>query len=304
MYMNYLDTLAKTANQKRLAASSQTFSFWYKYWKQTLLERAVHVFTIDTEGEIPYRAVEKILLLNGSVGITDKYRGSKGKLAAFFGENCGDVTAYYDLYKDYAFNSPVDSRVLRVNKDIIMGWNNSTKTSIEPMLHTFAVLLAHTDVSIINKLINSREKSVAVAGNKTQLQSLQNYRNDLANGKVTPIYDPALSFVDFKTFPSSSDMNLLELEEFKKSTLDMFLNFIGVKTNIEKKGNLIEAEANANDSMLIFNLEDMGECWQKLVDEVNEKYGRNWTLRKSEAIDYEDADEDYEEEDDDEDSDD
>lgn len=298
MYMNYLDILSKTANQRRLAASSQTFTFWYKYWKQTLLEKAIHVFTVDTQGEIPFRAVEKILLLNGSVGITDKYRGSKGKLAAFFGENCGETTAYYDLYKDFSYNSPVDSRVLRVNKDIVMGWNNSTKTSIEPMLHTFAVLLAHTDVSIINKLINCREKSVAIAGNKTQLQSLQNYRNDLANGKVTPIYDPALSFVDFKTFPSTADMSLSELETFKKDTINLFLNFIGVKTNIEKKGNLIEAEANANDSMLVFNLEDMEECWQKLVDDVNEKYGRNWELRKSKAIDYEGG-EDYDEDSDD-----
>lgn len=298
MYNNYLDLVAKSANQKRLAAGSQSFSFWYKYWKQTLLEKVIHVFTIDTKCEIPFRQVEKILLLNGSVGITDKYRGSKGRLAAFYGENCGEVTVYYDLYKDFSYNSPVDSRVLRVNKDIIMGWNNSTKTGVEPLLHTFAVILAHADVSIINKLINSREKSVAIAGSKAQLQSLQNYRNDLANGKVAPIYDPALSFVDFKTFPSASDLSLSELEEFKKDTINMFLNFIGVKTNVEKKGNLIEAEANANDSMLIFNLEDMEECWQKLVDDVNEKYGRNWELKKSKAIDYERSDVDVEERDD------
>lgn len=287
MYVGYIDNLAKTSNQKRLAASSQTFTFWYKYWKNALLEKAIHTRTIDTKGEIPFRATEKILLLNGTVGCTDKYRGSKGKLAVFYGENCGDTTAYYDLYKDYSYNSPIDSRVLKVNKDIVMGWNNSTKSSAEPLFHTFAVLLAHADVSIINKLINSREKSVAIAGNKAQLTALQNYRNDLANGKVTPIYDPALAFVDFKTFPSTNDMSLQELQEFKKDTLNMFLNWIGVKTSIEKKGNLIADEVAANDSLLMFNLEDMDDCWQKFVDDVNAMFGRNWEFKKSKHLNYE-----------------
>lgn len=287
MYQGYLELYGQNNEKKRLASGSQSFSFWYRYWKNQLFELCVHLFIWDTQDEIPNTEIEKIVMWGGTCGLTNKYRASKGRMGAFNGENCGKPTIYYDLWQDYQIHCPTGSRVLKINKYIVMLMNNSCKGSIEPLIHSFAVLLAHTDVSIINKLINAREKAVPIAGSKSQLRALENYRNDLANGKVTPIYDPALSFVDFKTMPSSNDMNLAELQEFKRGTMEMFLNMIGVKTSHEKKGNMIAEEVAANDTMLVFNIDDMFACRQKACEEVNALFDRNWSVKKSDCIDYE-----------------
>lgn len=287
MYQGYLELYGQAnSNQKRLASGSQSFSFWYRYWKNNLFEQTVHIFVWDTNNEIPNTEIEKITMWNGTSGVTDKYKNSKGHMGVFNGVNCGKPTIYFDLWQDYQIISPLDSRILKINKDVVMIMNNSCKTSVEPLIHTFAVLLAHTDVSIINKLINAREKAVPIAGSKSQLRALENYRSDLANGKVTPIYDPALSFVDFKTIPSSNDMNLAELQEFKRTTLEMFLNAIGIKTSHEKKGNMIEEEVAANDSLIVFNIDDMFNCRKTACDEINALFGRDWSVKKSECIDY------------------
>lgn len=286
MYKGYLENLYDTTKGKKISASSQSFSFWYKYWKNALFNMAIHIFEFDTQGEVPNTEIEKILMSNGTIGATDKMPRSKGKIVVFYGNETGEPTYYFDMWKDYQVVSPKWSKVLKINRDVVVGWNNSTKMSIEGLIHTTAVELAHTDVSILNYMINSREKSVPIAGNRQQLEELKKYRENLSNGAVTPIYSKGMAMVDFVTAPSSSTSDLSELFEFKRNTLEMFLQNIGVKTNHEKKANLIEDEVSANDSLLVFNTEDMLARRQEFVDNVNKLFGRKWTVKKSKSLNY------------------
>lgn len=286
MYRGYLENLNDLLEEQKISPSTQSFNFWYRYWKNALYDIIVHIFKWNTNGEIPNTEIEKILMRSGTIGITDKAPKNQGKLVAYFGNECGAPTLYFDMWKKYQVLSPKWSRVLTINKDIAVGWNTSTKMSAEALIHTVAVELAHTDVSIINYLINSREKSVPIAGSKAQLKELEKYRENLSNGAVTPIYSPAMKLSDFKTIPSSGTANLAELFEFKRNTIELFLQNVGIKTSHEKKGNMIEEEVSANDRLLIFNTEDMFERRKDLRDAVNNLFGRNWTVEKDEALNY------------------
>ena len=286
MYRGYLENLYDMTKGKKISASSQSFSFWYRYWKNILFGMVIHIFKWDTQGEVPNTEIEKIMMSNGTIGATNKAPKMNGKVAVYYGNETGAPTSYFDMRKQYQVESPGWSKVLTINKDIVVGWNNSLKMSMEALIHTAAVELAHTDVSILNYMINSREKSVPIAGNKQQLAELQKYRENLSNGSVTPIYSKGMAMVDFVTAPSSSNSDLSELFEFKKNTIEMFLQNIGVKTNHEKKANLIEDEVSANDSLLVFNTEDMMARREEFRDNVNKLFGRNWKFEKSKSLNY------------------
>lgn len=287
-YLSSFDSMAQSITGKRLGASAQSLQFWYKYWKAALYEKTLNLFVWDTQGEIPAKEIEKLLLVGGIVCVTDKYRGSKGKLAVFNATFADGVTVYYDLFKNVAFNSPIDSRILTINKNCVAGFNNSTFQGIEALLHSYAILLAHTEVTIINKLINEREKYVATGASRKDVEIWRNYRQSLVSGAVGSLQDRGLQSIDIKSFPNSSNMSLSELFDFKRSTIEMFLNSIGIRTSHEKKGNMIEEEISANDSMLIFNISDMEECREQLRDDVNKMYSKNWTVKKNDCLNYDD----------------
>ena len=66
--------------------------------------------------------------------------------------------------------------------------------------------------------------------------------------------------------------------------MDSFYNDIGVKTGYSKKGNMIQEEVEANDSMLLLNISDMLDSRKKGVEKVNAMYGTNWSVKLAEGL--------------------
>lgn len=268
---------------KQLAKNSGTFADGYDYWKDVLLEKTVKLFKWGNTFEVPSYEIELALMLNGSAGITDKY---KKKLSVFNGRYCGEPTQYYDVYKSYSVYSPVYSAILDTEKDVVVVKNNSLRNSIYPLVHRYAIMLAHTEVSFVNTLINGRDKNPAMVSTSQQKAAVEEYRNNLCNGKVTPILDPAFSGVEFASVASTSDLSIKDLMETRQNLIDSFLNEIGVKTSFNKKGNMIADEVSANDTMLILNLSDMLESRKIGCEEINKRFGTNWTVDLSPELKY------------------
>lgn len=285
--MNIYDYLGKSLKNKRLAKESFTFQFLYECWLQHLVERAMRLFVLNTD-PVPSKEVVFCLLLNGTCGVTDKY---KGMLGAYNGYYCGTPTIYYDMYEDYAVHSPVYADVLKVDKDVIVIDNNACRTSIYPIAHRYATMLAHTEVSIVNTLVNGRDSGgIPIASTEAQKQAIQNYRNSLFNGKVTSILDPAFSGVKFAGVSKNTALSVGELMELRTNLLSSYYNDLGVKTSKEKKGNMIVEEVNANESMLLLNISDMLHSWELGFDKVNDKYGTEWTVELAPELNYVDKD--------------
>lgn len=289
-YTGYYDEMLSRMNMKKSTAAAASLQYWYKYYKTSLFQRILPLFDWNTQNEIPDREIEKTLLLGGMACVTDKYKSSRGKLAVFHADFAGEPTVYYDRYKQVAFNCPLDARILTIDKDASIGFNNSTHTGVDALIHSFAIILAHTEVTIVNMLINSRENYVATGSTSKDVEIWRQYRNQLVSGAVGALQDRGIQSIDVKTFPSNTSISIAELQEFKKNTIEMFLNMCGIKTTHEKRGNMIKEEVDANDSMLIFNLEDMLTCRVEFCNRVNEMYDRNWSVCKAKCIDYESTD--------------
>lgn len=271
-------------NMNKLARESGTFAGAYEYWRNVLSERAMHLFHWKNTYEVPEHEIELCIMFNGISGVTDKY---KKKLSIFNGNMCGNPTQYYDIFEDFAVHSPIYTDILKIGKEIVVIKNNSLRNSIYPLVHRYAIMLAHTEVSLINTLINGRDSGgIPIASTESQKQAIENYRNSLCNGKVTSILDPAFSGVQFLSVNKNTTLSIKDLMEVRQNLLESFYADLGVKSSREKKGNMIDAEVHANDSMLMLNLSDMLENRQKGCEEVNKLFGTHWEVELAPELQY------------------
>lgn len=275
--MSYIDNYLNANRQiTRLAKEGGTFSDGYEYWKEILFERAIKLFKWENTYEIEPHELEVILMMNGSCGVTDKY---KKILSAFNGQYAGEPTQYFDRYFDYSVFSPVYSDILKIGKEIEVIRNTATMTSIYPLVHRYAIMLAHTETSLVNTLINGRDSGgIPVASTNAQVEAINNYRNNLCNGRVGAILDPAFSGVQFLSVDKNTVLNIKDLIEVRENLLNSYYNDLGVKTAWNKKGNMINEEVEANNSMLLLNLDDMLEQRQRGCEKINKMYGTNWSV--------------------------
>lgn len=281
MFLN--DYLKANTSIKSILKTAGTFESGYDYWSNYLTERVLRLFKWEgvEESGIPAREIEIALMLGGSCGVTDKY---KNILSVFSGYYAGSPTQYYDVYKKYSVHSPVFSKVLTIGRDVVVGRNNTVMNDVLPLIHRYAMMLSHIEVTFVDVLIDGRTSQVGVASTEGQRVALENYRNSLCNGKVKPIMDPAFSGVQFIDLKGQTGMALKELVETRENILNSFYSDIGVKTAWNKKGNMIREEVEASDGLMLFNLNDMLRCRQILADEVNEMYGTNWSVDIAEEL--------------------
>ena len=258
----------------------------YKFWSENLFERIMRLFVWTNTGDekqgIDPRHIESILLLNGSVGITDKNK----KLTAYYGDYNG-VGAYYDEFPFYMVRSPLYAGNHTIGKDIVVIRNNKLANSVYHLIHHYAIALAHADVSLVTMLVNDRSHAIASVSTAKQKNVVDQYRNGLYNGKLGTIVDPAFMGVKWENIQASGGIGLQELMETRENLLNEFLNAVGVKTVWNKKGNMIADEVGGNDAMLVLNLADMLECRQKGAEQVNKMYGTSWRVDKAPELDYE-----------------
>lgn len=273
--MGYLSSYLTNTSQKILIKESGTFTDGYDFWAENLFERSLKLFKWNTP-EVEPHEIEVCLMGNGSLGATDRYENT---LSVYNGHQCGDPTQYYDRYKSYSVHSPVYSDILLIDKEVAVIRNNAIMSSVYPLVHRYAVMLAHVETSFVNTLINGRDSGgVPVASTQAAKTALETYRNNLCNGRVMPILDPAFSAVEFKGVDKNSPLNIRELIEVRENLIDSFYNDIGVKTSFTKKGNMISEEVEADNSKLLLNLSEMLYQRQIGAEKVNKLFGTNWSV--------------------------
>lgn len=291
--MNF-DSIIKNANLNRLSKSASTFAANYRFWINYLFERTMLLFKWENLSKDPdvfglslsQKEIEIPLMANGMCAV---YSGkeTKGEPLPFFADFSGEPTLFYDTKKSLSISSPIFSGVFEIGTEVALIGNTSTYTSLYPLINRYAILLAHMEVSLINTLINGRDSGgIPVASTESQRQSIMAYRDSLCTGKVGVIMDPAFLGVDFKGISKNTTLSVLELVEAMDNTLEGFYNAIGVRTTWKKKGNMIQEEIQANDSMVLLNISDMLESRKRGCEMVNNLFGTNWTVEKVSILEY------------------
>lgn len=223
--------------------------------------------------------IEKILFMNGVCSIVDVGK-SDIELTAFF---CNEFepTYYYDVFKKRTINSPILAKTVNDSTSVLV-WNNNTKSPCMPTIDIYAEQLTHIDLSIRNVAINMREPlNIPTASTNKMFSILTNYRKKLFRGDYEPIQDGGLvqcQFVKGEKIDSNSLSNLIESR--KKLLLD-FYNTFGIRTGIEKKGNVIEDEITSSEPMLRINIDDMLSLRECACEKIYELWGIKTTVERS-----------------------
>lgn len=268
---------------------SSSFKLAYSYWVNNLFERISRLFTWtgtgdDWQGGIDPIHIEKNLLLYGQTGICIH----EDVLTAFAGSYSG-VSVYYDRYPYFLVRSPKYSGLKTIGKDIAIIRNNSNETNMTHLCHRYAIMLAHAEVTLVTMLVNARVSSVPTVNNNKEKTLIDQWRNGVYNGKIGTVVDSGFLSVRWQDVNLQNGVNIKDLWEVRENLLCSFYHDIGVRTTQTKKGNLIEAEVQANDSMLLLNINDMLDARKRGADMVNRMYGTNWTVDKCEELQYDNA---------------
>lgn len=252
----------------------------YNFWLENLFERIMRLFKYNNIDSVLPKEIEQRLLINGHCAIA-LY---ENKLTAFYGE-FSTPTIYFDEFEKYSVFSPIYAKTLEIGKDCIIIENNALKNPCIELCEHYATLLAHLDISLINALVNMRDSNgIPVASTQKELEVLRNYRKKLYSGEVVPILDSAFSMTKFVQTGDSNKTDIKAFIETRKNLLDCFYNDIGVKTSYDKKGNMIREEVDANDNMLLFNIQDMLDSRKKCIEKVNEFFSTNIQIELAEGV--------------------
>lgn len=290
---NYVDMDTKEGKEiSKLARESCTFNAFYEYWRDELFERIMRLFvwenTYTLEDNrvvgIKPKEIEQRLLLQGHCGIS--VLQGETELTAFFGNYFG-VGKYLDEKPNYMVRCPIYSGSRTIGEDIVVIDNNSLRNPAYDLVHHYALLLAHAEVTLIHVMVNARDAGgVPVASTEKQKQSITQYQGKMFNGQYGVVTDIGNIGLQYVGSDRRTTQNIVDIHMIREKLLKAFYSDIGVRAAFEKRSNSVEAEVEADTSLLLLNLADMIACRQKGAEAVNDMYGTNWSVHIAEEIDY------------------
>lgn len=277
-------------NISKAARESTTYNAFYEYWRDQLFERVMRLFVWEnTENKenplmsIKPKEIEQRLLLQGHCGIT---KIPKKGLTAMFGNFYG-VTEYIDEGSHYMVRCPIYSGSREIGKDVVVIDNCSLRNPVYELVHHYACLLGHNEVTLVNIMVNARDSGgVPVATTEKQKASIKQYQARLYNGQYDVVSDVGALGVQYAGSDRKTQQAIMDIVETREKLIKSFYSDIGVRSAFEKRNNTIMAEVEADTSLLLLNLSDMIESRKKGAEEVNKMFGTKWSVHIAEEIDY------------------
>ena len=283
----YLNTWLDWSNVdiSQYARENSTYSSFYFYWRDELFSRVMRLFKEKTD-PIPTKEIEIRLMMQGHVGIAPlKYSGTN-ELTAFWGVPNG-IGKYRDELPFYSCRCPVWSGNLKVGSEVIVIDNNILRNPLYDMIHHYAILLAHNEVTYIHTMVNARSANgIPIASTTKQKKSIKEFIGKVFNGQYDVVTDIGNMGIDYAGAHTGTAIGADELWNARERILASFLSDIGVKTGLDKKSNSVVDEVNAGTPSMLINLKDMLASREEGFDRVNKRFGTNWTVELNEDIDY------------------
>lgn len=276
------DILDKCKGISYLQPNSYSFRVCYNYWREQLFERCMRLFVYkNLPDTMPRKEIEQRFIMQGFNIITDAH---KNELRTFYGKLTDFTGVYFDEPLAVSITSPIYSTTLSKEKFVLVD-NSSARNALYPLIHHYSVLLGHATVTLQNIFVNARDiNGVPVAVTQQQKDSINKYFSDLWNGRKSSILDKSFLGVEFAGTNTGQGMNIKDCMEVINNLIDNFYNDIGVKTSKDKKGNMLTPEIEADNPMLLLNINDMLDCRKKGFEEVNKKYGTNISVDIAEEL--------------------
>lgn len=281
MFLEFMDT-DEGRKISKLARESSTFNMGYKYWRDVLFERVMRLFVWEDTGDVKPKEIEQRLMLTGHCGITRL----DGEITAMFGSFYG-VTRYIDEWSHYIVRCPIYSGERKIGTDVVVIDNNALRNPTYMLVHHYAIMLAHTEVTLVNCLVNARDAGgVPVVATEKQKNSINEYQGKIFNGQYGVVTDIGNLGIEYMGADRRTVQSLRDIMETREKLIKSFYSDIGVRSAFEKRNNTVQAEVEADTSLLLLNLSDMLKCREVGAEEVNKMFGTNWKVHVAEEIDY------------------
>ena len=216
---SYLDIDTKEGQKiSKLARESCTFNAFYEYWRDELFERIMRLFvwknTYQLEDNkvvgIKPKEIEQRLLLQGHCGIS--VLEGETELTAFFGDYYG-VGKYLDEKPNYIVRCPIYSGSRTIGEDIVVIDNNSLRNPAYDLVHHYAILLAHAEVTLVDALVNVRDAGgVPIASTEKQKQSIAQYQGKIFNGQYGVVTDAGNIGLQYAGSDRKTTQNIVDVQ--------------------------------------------------------------------------------------------
>lgn len=276
----------------------------------------------DLPNTVPYWALEQILISNGIVGIGhfDKenavldttpddsgrwmvidydYKSAGEPLEDPDGVYAciGSYSGYPDPYnigRDFVGAMPGHSMHGEVGKDIVVGWNNATRSPDMPTLTIYADLLTEINISMRSLVILSRATKTPIAESNTQKEAFKATLKKILEGDIdVPVSESLagiqqlagghLEFLDITRVEDTrwlSDLALFRDEVMK----DLWIRYgIDIMTR-DKKAQITTPELDAYAQYGAMEIHKRLKWRQKMLDDCNELFGWSASVRPAPEI--------------------
>lgn len=243
-----------------------------------MLNRTQKIFEYDgLPDTIPKRMLEYLLQINGYAC----FAKVNGELYAFYGGLGGEPDVYYRPTLCVVANPALKlSETFEIGKDCVIVRNDSYMYGLIPMFRRYATAMVENDISFKMAAVNTRIEALLSAPDDATKEAAEQYLRDVEAGKLGVI--ASNEFLEgIKAQPMTSSMrtftDLIEYQQYLKAS---WYNEIGLNANYNmKREKLSTTESQMNSDALLPLVDDMLENRQKCLDEVNEMFGTNITVR-------------------------
>lgn len=214
----------------------------------------------------------KQLILTWGFGAFAPY---EGKLYFLRGTLGGRPTPSY-IPEDFVFANPYIpwSGQLKVGEECVLVKNDTGLQGILPILKRHTHLQTHVDLSFYLTTVMSRLTAFGVAGRDQEAEAINNVLEDIEGGKIRALTDQNI-LNQIHTQPYAGDArfitSLIEMMQYSKASEATDL---GLQANWNaKRESLTASETLLNENVIHTFADNMWDCWNEWVNEVNEKYG-------------------------------
>ena len=261
-----------------------------------MLDRSVQMFEYKGLPEtVPFEMLETFLQVNGHVGFVEV----NDKLYALPGSMGGSQDMYYRPTQYIMANpvlktvtgkilnhlQPLDKEHWSQLTDCVLIKNDTNFQSLFYLFSRYATQLAENDVSIRSAQINSRQRTIIITQNDSQVASADAYFKALEAGKiggtVSKDFQDSIKAANTSTQAPNTVIQLIELQQYLKAS---WFNEMGLNANFNmKREYLSEEELRASTDILLPLVDDMLYCRKEAIDLVNKTFGTNITVEKNSA---------------------
>lgn len=249
-----------------------------------MLNRTQSMFKYEGLPEtIPQRQLELYLQVNGFTCFAEY----ENELYIFFGGLGGKPDVYYMPTICTVANPALNfSANLEIGKDCVIVKNDAMYLGLMPLYNRYASLMSENELSIRTALINSRIIDLISAPDDRTKESAELFLKNVENGDLGIIAENSfLDGIKSQPYGSSSSAgvltDLIEMEQYLKAG---WYNDIGLNANYNmKRESLNSEESQLNHDALFPLIDNMLECRQHGIDEVNKKYGLHISVKLASA---------------------